>query len=131
MQVATGPAMSWGESTLDGAAGAFSDEWGAVYHSGSGSIIAYNNDTVSPLGRRIRVLKVPLNNGTLDVNGNWEWREVELGGVVPAPVQHRMGVFSKFNIVRDLGGPGVDALVLVTSEDGPTYVCKLPNGPLV
>ena len=117
----TGPALDWGNP-----AGGFAARWGAVFHKPSSAVLAYNSDGTFDMGRDVRKLSVPLDsNGILQQGGVWTWKTVSLGGVTPASRSN--GVYSRFNLVRDLGGRGADALVLITGVDNPVYVCKLTS----
>jgi hypothetical protein len=95
--------------------------YGAVYHQPSRSILVYD----AVLGGTVHKLKIPATPRS----GTWTWSAVAHNGAAPSIPLVTNGVFSKFNIVNDMGN-GQACLVVCTQEAGPSYVYKLPVGEL-
>ena len=91
---------------------------GTVYHEASNALLVYDDG----LGRNLRKLSIPADK----FNGTWAWSEVVGGGETPGgQASDFQGVYTKFNIIEDMGN-GQSALVVVLNVGGPVYVYKLP-----
>lgn len=87
-----------------------------VYHAPSNAILVYNDN----MGTNIQKLTLPTTIG-----GSWtNWSTVSLvGGVTPIN-QNGAGLFSKFEMMQDMGN-GESCLVLCPRWDSSTYTCRL------
>lgn len=121
-----------------GGTGGFSDEWGAVWHPEDKSILLWCADAggggtaqTSPPGT-VRRIRPPMNGNVYNPNGTWTCDEIQMTSGTPppavftgGPADQQANTFSKFNMLRDFGGPGIHALVIVWGTGQPTYVCRL------
>lgn len=93
---------------------------GAVYHKESNAILVYHHT----FGSDLRKLQLPDD----PFSGKFVWSTVPAasGSAVPSgQASDFRGVYSKYNIVRDMGN-GQSALAVVLDIGGPVYVYKLP-----
>ena len=91
---------------------------GTVYHNASNALLVYDDS----LGRNLRKLTIPADK----FNGSWVWSEVVGSGETPSgQADDFQGVYTKFNIIEDMGN-GQSALVVVLNVGGPVFVYKLP-----
>lgn len=114
------PTSGMVSKTSSGSPAGFTPGAGAVYHAASRSILVYDHK----YGSTIRKLTVPTNPFT----GNFVWSSVSAasGSMVPGGQSGDFrGVYSKFNMVQDMGN-GQSALAVVLNIGGPVYVYKLP-----
>ena len=114
--------------------------WGAVWFEPDLSFLLYSCDDMTSDGatrsRNLRRLKPPLNpNGSYNASGTWVCDEVAIAGLLPDIVT-ALGTpsvsgcsFTRFNIFNDMGN-GQAMLVSQGDYATPSYVCRLPLGPL-
>lgn len=87
-----------------------------VYHAPSNAILVYN----SGMGTNIQKLTLPST-----IAGAWtNWSTVSLAGGVTPLDQNGQGLYSKFEMVQDMGN-GEACLVLCPRVDSPVYTCRL------
>lgn len=98
---------------------------GFVWHEKSRCYVGWDGSSGNAV---IKKLTVPVN----PTSSTWAWTDVAPSGsntVTPSNRQAQ-GTFGRFNLIEDFGGSGWDALVLVNSVTGATFVYKLPKAGL-
>lgn len=123
MDVVNSPGV-WHGITTSGT-GRWNNSDGAVYHPASKAVLVYG----TALGASMMKLAI---TGTDPLTASYAWSTIAPNAsntITPVPGQpsNFNGVFSKFNLIEDMGN-GQSALIVVCDPAGPTYVYKLPVG---
>lgn len=114
------PISQTNSSAYNGASG-----WYPVWHKPSNAMLFYG----SVMGGTT-ILKLKMNDPANPTTTTWTWSSITAAGGGDTPASGSVNLWSKFNIVNDMGN-GQGALVVSTWENsGATYIYKLPVGAL-
>jgi hypothetical protein len=125
------PEAGWRVLTTTDASGGmhgFIDGTNGVYHHASRAVVCWN------LGFERSLLKLSLPEDPWSAadpakprNDLFQWTELKGAGVAPTTTASNFnGVFSKFNIIENMGN-GRSLLLTVLDTKGPVFVYKLPE----
>lgn len=104
-------------------------QWsGMQWHAASNAFLMWGGNTPRTSIYKLTPPATPRASGQ-----TWTFSTVaaNAGGATPDDIDRNGGdnnTHGRFNLIPNLGGTGVDALVLINTPSSPTYVYKLPAG---
>jgi len=116
---------SWVQVQPSGNPGPYAGEvgWYGVWHDASNAFLMYNQ---ARQGGSKTIVKLTMDNPSDPVNSTWTWGTVAGAAGGATPEASTVTMYSKFNIVRNMGN-GQSCLVSVAYNSG-VYAYKVPLG---